>query len=135
MPGVDVAKLVFVIKEAFYKAYYPATLQFLDFPDARVELSPDRHAFAVNLTDPGHPSIEDKQRTAGRWSMARSHIIAIGRVETRIDGQGRPGLTVPFRSLSPLVVRQELAQHGDLNAVALGVSAGGRPSGRNRWRS
>ena len=76
-PGIeDAAKLVFVIKEAFYKAYYPATRQFLDFPDARVVLG-DANGFVVSLTDPDHPALAGRRTIAGRWAMAEGHLIAV----------------------------------------------------------
>ena len=77
VPGVDAAKLVFVIKEAFYKAYYPATLQFLDFPDARVSLGAEAGTFAVALTDPAHPGVAGRREIAGRWGHAQGHLLAV----------------------------------------------------------
>ncbi|PTW59824.1 4'-phosphopantetheinyl transferase EntD [Breoghania corrubedonensis] len=77
VPGVDAAKLVFVIKEAFYKAYYPATLQFLDFPDALVRLGPLPGTFSAHLINPDHPGIEGRREIEGLWTLAEGHLLAV----------------------------------------------------------
>ncbi|MBZ9815242.1 MULTISPECIES: 4'-phosphopantetheinyl transferase [unclassified Mesorhizobium] len=42
--GYDLPKLLFVIKEAFYKMHFPLNRRFLAFRDVRVELDVERHA-------------------------------------------------------------------------------------------
>lgn len=42
-------KLVFSIKEAFFKAYFQRTGCYLDFLDARVQLNPAHNAFAIKI--------------------------------------------------------------------------------------
>jgi 4'-phosphopantetheinyl transferase EntD len=44
------AKLLFVVKEAVFKAYHPATGLFLDFSDVAVTLDPERQSFRAVLT-------------------------------------------------------------------------------------
>ena len=39
--GVSVDRLLFCVKETVYKAWYPITGRFLDFPEASVMLHPD----------------------------------------------------------------------------------------------
>ncbi|TPL75617.1 4'-phosphopantetheinyl transferase superfamily protein [Mesorhizobium sp. B2-3-13] len=42
--GYDLPKLLFVIKEAFYKMHFPLNRRFMAFQDVRIELDVERHA-------------------------------------------------------------------------------------------
>ena len=48
---IDPGKLLFVIKEAVYKAYFPGAGFFLDFHDVKVEIDPARNAFLAFLVN------------------------------------------------------------------------------------
>lgn len=71
--GVDPGKLLFCAKEAFYKCYFPAARQALEFRDVVVELgaapaagAPGR--FRASLVAPGAPSLPDGARALdGRY--------------------------------------------------------------------
>lgn len=49
--GFSFAKLYFVIKEAVFKAYYPASKTFLDFHDVEVTVNHDLNLFSARLKD------------------------------------------------------------------------------------
>ncbi len=75
--GADLPKLVFVLKEAFYKAYFPVTASFLDFTDVEVALDPYGGAFEARLVEPCRPACLGRRALGGRFGRARNMLFAI----------------------------------------------------------
>jgi 4'-phosphopantetheinyl transferase EntD len=73
----DLAKLVFVAKEAVFKAYYPATSTFLDFPDVLVEFDPSCQRFRARLTADHAPGLAGRRCFEGRIGWAEAHVVAV----------------------------------------------------------
>jgi 4'-phosphopantetheinyl transferase EntD len=71
-------RLLFSCKEAAYKAWYPATRQWLDFSDMSVVFDPADRSFAVQLLRRGmklggHPV----ELLPGRWVVARGLVLTV----------------------------------------------------------
>lgn len=73
---VDLTLLRFVAKEAFFKAYFPATRGFLDFQDVRVSVNPASDRFEARLMEPSSPSLCGSRDFVGRFAMLGSHVVA-----------------------------------------------------------
>ena len=73
---VDAANVIFVIKEAVYKAYYPSVLRFLDFHDLRVTLPAAPGTFAVELVGSGVPSLAGRRRFTGGFGRVDDYVVA-----------------------------------------------------------
>jgi 4'-phosphopantetheinyl transferase EntD len=67
------ARLVFSAKEATYKALYPTTRRFLDFPDLHVELDTNGE-FTVNGTA---AFVIPKEQIRGSYSIDREHLATV----------------------------------------------------------
>lgn len=74
--GADRTKLLFVIKEAVFKAYYPEGGAFLEFSDISVEVDPVRLSFVAALARPELPRLSGRALFAGRFGFAESHVAA-----------------------------------------------------------
>ena len=74
----DPLKLLFVIKEAVFKLYFPATRHFLDFHHARVRLDPETGAFEAELVDSSAPAAFGLRRFSGRFGATGSYLMAGG---------------------------------------------------------
>ena len=74
----DPLKLLFVIKEAVFKLYYPATRHFLDFQHARIRLDPETGAFEAELADSSAPSAIGLRRFSGRFGVTGGYLMAGG---------------------------------------------------------
>jgi 4'-phosphopantetheinyl transferase EntD len=74
-PDVCWDRLVFCVKEAVYKAWYPLTGRWLDFAEAVVTVDPDERTFDARLLVPGPVH---RGRTipgfTGRW-LARNGLL------------------------------------------------------------
>ena len=75
--SVDAAKLLFVVKEAVFKAYYPATSAFLDFHEVSVELDKRSRSFKATLVAAEKPSLADSRCFLGRVGRVEGHLIAV----------------------------------------------------------
>jgi 4'-phosphopantetheinyl transferase EntD len=73
--GTDVAKMLFVVKEAFFKAYHPVTGHFLGFLDADVRLDLARGTFVLELRG-GPPGVLDRRCFEGRCGHAGGYAFA-----------------------------------------------------------
>ena len=73
---IDPVMLRFVSKEAFFKAYYPATRAFLEFHDVRVEIDPKHGIFEARLMDPNKPALGEARAFVGRFECFGSHLAA-----------------------------------------------------------
>jgi 4'-phosphopantetheinyl transferase EntD len=74
--GVDLPKLVFVLKEAFYKAYHFMTGSFLDFVDVEVAVDPALCAFEARLVNDNRPSCGGYRVLGGRFGRVQDTLFA-----------------------------------------------------------
>jgi enterobactin synthetase component D / holo-[acyl-carrier protein] synthase len=75
-PGsIDQAKMLFVVKEAFFKLYHPITNHFLDFLDVSVRLDPARGTFSLELLE-GLPAVLGCRTFAGVCGHADAYCFA-----------------------------------------------------------
>ena len=85
------SKVVFSIKEAFYKCQYPLTRRFLDFDAAAVSFAPAQtpQGGAVSISPRAQPGgSEPWPRCSGRWRIAEGLVLA----GVWIEGPGQAGL-------------------------------------------
>jgi 4'-phosphopantetheinyl transferase EntD len=75
--GMDKAKLLFVIKEAFFKAYFPVTGAFLEFEDVLVTIDMHDQSFHAKLVEPSKPSLAGSRVLEGRFGQSCGHLVAI----------------------------------------------------------
>ena len=75
--GVDLPKLVFVLKETFFKAYFPVTSAFLEFSDVEIALDPSRSVFQAHLVDPRRPACLGSRTLSGRFGSTRDMLFAV----------------------------------------------------------
>jgi 4'-phosphopantetheinyl transferase EntD len=80
--GIDLGKLLFVMKEAVYKAYFPSAGIFLDFHDVKVEIDPARAAFVAFLVNSTAPCLAGSRHLAGRYAHLDQYLIALIAVPT-----------------------------------------------------
>lgn len=73
---VDATKILFVAKEAVFKAYYPMTRAFLDFQDVAVVLDEYASSFRAELIAPGKPVLAGEYSFLGRIGRAEGHLLA-----------------------------------------------------------
>jgi 4'-phosphopantetheinyl transferase EntD len=76
----DAAKLLFIIKESFYKAYAPATREFLEFQDVRATIDWTKHCFRIALVNSRKPDLFGKRSLAGRFGSKSGTAFAISTV-------------------------------------------------------
>jgi 4'-phosphopantetheinyl transferase EntD len=76
-PTICWDRLLFCMKEAVYKAWFPLTGLWLDFEDAVVEVDGERRTFAASLSVPG-PTVADRALDGfeGRWLMDDGVLLA-----------------------------------------------------------
>lgn len=70
-------RLLFSVKEAMYKAWFPLTQRWLCFHDAEVRFEPWKNKFTGHLLTPS-PSIDDKPLEAlgGQWIAVNGIIVS-----------------------------------------------------------
>ena len=73
--SVDQAKLLFVVKESFFKLYHPLTDHFLDFTDVAVRLDLARGTFNLEVLD-GSPALFGRRSFDGVWGHAGAYCFA-----------------------------------------------------------
>jgi 4'-phosphopantetheinyl transferase EntD len=71
----DTANLLFVIKEAVYKLYFPICNHFLDFLDVTVRLESCGTRFTAKIA-PNHPALSGSHLIGGLWGQVDGHLIA-----------------------------------------------------------
>jgi 4'-phosphopantetheinyl transferase EntD len=75
--GMDEAKLCFVIKEAFFKAYFPGTGAFLEFEDVSVTIDMYNQSFHAKLIAQSKPSLAGSRALSGHFGQGCGHLFAI----------------------------------------------------------
>src|SRR5207248_2715445 len=74
--SIDATKLIFVVKEALFKAYYPASRNFLDFHDVRIVISAHAGVFEAEIVRLTGPSLSGRRHYGGRFSRIGNHLVA-----------------------------------------------------------
>jgi 4'-phosphopantetheinyl transferase EntD len=74
---LGLAKMVFVAKEAVYKAYYPLTKTFLHFTDVSIRVSQDRNSLTAWLRHPTKPLPGGQRVFSGRFLLSADHCFAL----------------------------------------------------------
>jgi len=84
MPEVRWDRLLFCIKEAIYKAWFPLAERWLGFEDATVRVDPTRGSFSARLLVPG-PAVAGRELRGfqGRWIVCDG--IALAAIALRPD--------------------------------------------------
>jgi 4'-phosphopantetheinyl transferase EntD len=72
-PSLAWDRVLFCVKEAAYKAWYPLTGQYLDFDQVTAALDADRRTFEVHLPT---------SSVSGRWTVGRGLVLAAATVPT-----------------------------------------------------
>jgi 4'-phosphopantetheinyl transferase EntD len=75
-PGPCADKLVFSIKEAFYKAFFQVAAQYLDFLDARVEIVPADRSFTLRVLRPDVPAYFRQRGFRGRYAFDAQRVYS-----------------------------------------------------------
>jgi 4'-phosphopantetheinyl transferase EntD len=77
LPAVSWDRLLFCMKEAVYKAWYPLAGRWLGFEDATVEVDREQGTFTATLLVDG-PRVEGEEiaRFDGRWLAADGLVLA-----------------------------------------------------------
>jgi 4'-phosphopantetheinyl transferase EntD len=76
-PAVSWDRLLFCVKEAVYKAWFPLTRMWLGFEDAAVRIDRSRGTFGASLLIPG-PTLGDRPLMGftGRWLLDDGVLLA-----------------------------------------------------------
>jgi len=74
---MDTGKLLFVIKEAFYKSYFPVTGTFLEFHDVSVTIDMHDQSFHAELVQLSKPSLAGYRVIQGRFGNSCGHMVAV----------------------------------------------------------
>jgi 4'-phosphopantetheinyl transferase EntD len=72
----DLAKLLFVIKEAVYKAYYPGAGFFLEFSDLSVQIDAAQQRFRAELVRSEAPALAGNRSFLGGFRPCQGHLAA-----------------------------------------------------------
>jgi len=72
----DLSKLLFVIKEAVFKAYYPGVRRYLEFEDLSIELDSVRRSFRAELVQTDAPPLAGNRSFTGPFRLCDGHLIA-----------------------------------------------------------
>jgi 4'-phosphopantetheinyl transferase EntD len=74
--GCDLPKLLFVIKEAFYKMYFPLAGRFLAFHDVRVELDVEKHVAKAVIVPSKRAAAIDSRCFEGRFGSSNGTLFS-----------------------------------------------------------
>ncbi|CCV10739.1 4'-phosphopantetheinyl transferase superfamily protein [Mesorhizobium sp. STM 4661] len=72
----DLPKLLFVIKEAFYKMYFPLSQRFLTFHDVCVELDVEKSSAKVVIASSNHPPATNHRYFEGRFGCYNGTVFS-----------------------------------------------------------
>ncbi|WP_162268417.1 4'-phosphopantetheinyl transferase family protein [Bradyrhizobium manausense] len=75
--ATDLMLLRFVAKEAFFKAYFPATRHFLDFLDVQVSIDRGSNSFVARLMKASSPSLSGSRTFVGRCAALEGCAVAV----------------------------------------------------------
>lgn len=74
--GCDLPKLLFVIKEAFYKMYFQLNRRFLAFHDVRVELDVEKHTAKAMIVPSKRLAAADSHWFEGRFGNSDGTLFS-----------------------------------------------------------
>jgi 4'-phosphopantetheinyl transferase EntD len=74
--GLDVPKLIFVAKEAAFKAYFLETRTFLEFHDVAITIDVASGVFVAQLANNDKPPIAGRRHFEGRFARFDGHFFA-----------------------------------------------------------
>lgn len=99
--GVRWDRLLFCVKEAVYKAWFPVTRHWLDFAGAVVTIDPVLETLDARLTVPG-PRLDGREVTgfSGRWRAEHGLLVAALAVPVRAPATSPASRTCPTISSS-----------------------------------
>ena len=72
--SVSIPRLIFSAKESFFKCYYPAVGQFLEFADVTVSII-DHDTFVAELDTDAAPALLGHRHCEGRFVVDQHHIL------------------------------------------------------------
>lgn len=75
--GLPLGKLLFVLKEAAYKAWYPLAGEILDFHDMRIWTDPTQPTFRAKVVRPGAAPLGVPYAFSGKFGVWGKHLIAV----------------------------------------------------------
>jgi 4'-phosphopantetheinyl transferase EntD len=81
--GCDLPKLLFVIKEAFYKMYFSLTGRFLAFHDVRVELDVEKHTAKAMIVPSKRLAAIDSRCFEGRFGSSGGILFSCFNLSAR----------------------------------------------------
>jgi 4'-phosphopantetheinyl transferase EntD len=90
--GGDPAKLLFVIKETVFKAYYPVARCFLEFADVLVEVDAARQSFRAELMRKDAPALAGQRSFTGGFAQVDAHLVATLVVPFAVPPRGWPAV-------------------------------------------
>ena len=73
---LDLARLIFSIKESFYKAYFPKVEQYFGFQDAEVTLDMEQKQCEISLIRAIGNHKQDQERYRGRFDWDEQFIYS-----------------------------------------------------------
>ena len=76
VPGLCADKLLFSIKEAFYKAYFQVAGRYLDFLDACVSLAPEEQSFTLQVLRADVPPPFPGSAWRGRYAFDAERVYS-----------------------------------------------------------
>lgn len=72
----------FAIKEAVFKAYFPATSAFLEFGDVELELAPERGTFRAHISAERPEPPWGKRIVTGHYAVIGGNVLSLAAVTT-----------------------------------------------------
>jgi len=81
--SIDVARLLFVVKESIYKAYSPLAGGFLDYLDVGVDLDFTTQTFCPRHVGADRSASDIVNSMLGRFGISGHHILAVSMVPVR----------------------------------------------------
>lgn len=85
VPGLCAGKLVFSIKEAFYKAYFQVAGRYLDFLDACVSLAPEDGSFTLQVVRADVPEPFAGSIWRGRYAFDAQRVYSAIAIQAAIN--------------------------------------------------
>jgi 4'-phosphopantetheinyl transferase EntD len=81
-------RLLFSIKEAVYKAWFPLAHRWLGFDEAEVAIEPESHSFTAALLVSG-PIVagSELREVTGRWTVRHDLVVSAVSVPSPISGE------------------------------------------------
>ncbi len=98
VPGLCAGKLVFSIKEAFYKAYFQVAGRYLDFLDACVSLAPEEGSFTLQVVRADVPAPFAGSTWRGRYAFDAQRVYSAVAIQAAIQAPIQPPIKATLRT-------------------------------------